>query len=236
MTQISAQGKSVADKPLNIDDVSPTYTHMALAKLMENGLCNYVVTTNVDGLHVKSGIARDKLAELHGSIYTEYCNNCGKYFHRDYNVQQLQSNIASISTVFTRFTGRMCDENKCQKNNKGKLRDSIIAFGESLPGNELSESMYAARNADLNIVIGSSMRVAPACNLPVSHRANDKSKQFFVLINLQKTPYDDICSMRVWARCDEFMQLVMDHLKLKVEPYKSKQENDASKDNENDDQ
>ena len=96
--------------------------------------------------------------------------------------------------------------------------------------------MYAARNADLNIVIGSSMRVAPACNLPVSHRANDKSKQFFVLINLQKTPYDDICSMRVWARCDEFMQLVMDHLKLKVEPYKSKQENDASKDNENDNQ
>ena len=126
----------------------------------------------------------------------------------------------------------MCDEDKCKKNDKGKLRDSIIAFGETLPGNELSESMYASKNADLNIVIGSSMRVAPACNLPVSHRANDKSKQFFVLINLQKTPYDDVCSIRVWGKCDEFMQLVMDELKLKVEPYHVKDKTSIDNDDQ----
>ena len=222
---LKAKGKNINknDTVKDLDNVSPTYTHMALVQLMKNDLLNYVVTTNVDGLHIKSGIDRNKLAELHGSIYTEYCNNCGKYFHRDFNVQKLQSTIAKISTVFTRFTGRMCDEDKCKKNNKGKLRDSIIAFGEQLPGNELIDSMRYSQNADLNIVIGSSMRVQPACNLPVSHRSNDKSKQFLVLINLQKTPYDNVASMRVWAKCDDFMKLVMDELKLKVEPFKPKQ-------------
>ena len=98
------------------------------------------------------------------------------------------------------------------------MRDSIIAFGENLPGNELNDASNNSTKADLNIVIGSSMRVNPACNLPLH------GKQF-VLINLQKTPYDNAANVRVWGKCDKFMKMVMDELKIKVEPY-DKNEND----------
>eukprot|EP00483_Globobulimina_turgida_P002262 UN02264 len=220
---LKAKGKSINSKALvNIDDVVPTYTHMALVTLMQNKLLNYVVTTNVDGLHRKSGIEKDCLAELHGSIYMEFCNKCGREYYRDYNVQKMQKNIASIATVFTRFTGRFCENEKC----KGKLRDSIIAFGENLPGNELHKSSNNSTKADLNIVIGSSMRVNPACSLPLQGKD-------FVLINLQKTPYDDAARLRVWAKCDDFMKMVMDELKIIVEAYKSIEK---EKEIQNDDQ
>mmetsp|Transcript_33053 Transcript_33053/g.52945 ORF Transcript_33053/g.52945 Transcript_33053/m.52945 type:complete len:193 (+) Transcript_33053:1266-1844(+) len=187
---------------------------MALVKLMQNGLLSYVVTTNVDGLHGKSGIPQQKLAELHGNIYMEYCNSCGKYYYRDFNVQELQKNIATIASHFTRFTGRLCDDDKC----KGKLRDSIISFGENLPEVELNKSHQEAAKADLNIVIGSSMRVEPACSLPFS---NTNGKRFVCLINLQKTPYDNRCTLRVWAKCDEFFKLVMQEMNMEVDQYKA---------------
>eukprot|EP01083_Nonionella_stella_P039427 107213_1 len=215
---LKAKGKSVRSKALdNIEDASPTYCHMALVKLMQSKLLRFVVTTNVDGLHKKSGIEHEELAQLHGSIYMEFCNDCGQEYYRDYNVQQMQKSIASVATVFTRFTGRKCENDSCE----GKLRDSIIAFGESLPGTELGDAHSHSVKADLNIVIGSSMRVAPACSLPLQGKT-------FVLLNLQKTPCDKYANLRIWGKCDEVMKMVMDELKLNVEPYQS-----TSKDNQN---
>ena len=40
------------------DDASPSLTHMALVRLVEENLIQYIVSQNVDGLHIKSGIPR----------------------------------------------------------------------------------------------------------------------------------------------------------------------------------
>ena len=37
--------------------------------------------------------------------------------------------------------------------------------------------------------------------------------------DLQKTPYDDQCALRIFARCDDVMKMVMEELNLLIPPY-----------------
>jgi len=50
-------------------DVIPSYTHMALQILTERDIVKFIVTQNVDSLHLKSGVREDKMAELHGTPF-----------------------------------------------------------------------------------------------------------------------------------------------------------------------
>ena len=40
-----------------------------------------------------------------------------------------------------------------------------------------------------------------------------------MLLDLQKTPYDNLCALRIFARCDEVMTAVMKELDLTIPPY-----------------
>lgn len=44
----------------------PSSTHMSFVALEKKGILKYVISQNVDGLHRRSGLDPDKIAELHG--------------------------------------------------------------------------------------------------------------------------------------------------------------------------
>ena len=56
-----------------LQTLRPTFTHEAIAKLVEMGKLKYVVSQNADGLHHLSGIPYSKLSDVHGSAFTEVC-------------------------------------------------------------------------------------------------------------------------------------------------------------------
>ena len=62
------------DKMLCLD-VQPNAAHLALAKLEQLGKLKAVVTQNIDGLDQEAGSQR--VYELHGSVYRNYCMACG---------------------------------------------------------------------------------------------------------------------------------------------------------------
>ena len=83
--------------------------------------------------------------------------------------------------------------------------------------------MVHTAKADLVIMLGSSMRVSPACNIPSECYGRDDKPGKFVIVNLQKTSYDSDAKesggFRVGAKIDDYFTKVMDILKLKVDPF-----------------
>jgi NAD-dependent SIR2 family protein deacetylase len=90
---LSEQKKEVKKSRTKKDkiDAQPSLSHMSMATLINKGLAHYVVTTNLDGLHRKSGLqAHKQICNLHGCIYAERCTNpdCGREYERNYNTRR----------------------------------------------------------------------------------------------------------------------------------------------------
>lgn len=92
---------------------------------MNEGIATHVVSQNCDGLHVRSGLDRDKLSELHGNCFVEFCTDCSEEYVRLFDVTERSSFRKHV-------TGRYCTN--CQKETKEppQLKDSIIHFGNIL--------------------------------------------------------------------------------------------------------
>ena len=59
------------DMSLDWAEAVPRHTHMDLARLVEVGKVKFIITQNIDGLHLRSGVPRRNLAELHGNMFTD---------------------------------------------------------------------------------------------------------------------------------------------------------------------
>lgn len=105
-------------------------------------------------------------------------------------------------------TGRKCA--LCN----GILLDTIINFGELLPEKPLKLARQHARKADLCLVLGSSLTVPPACDIPAA--VGHSRKASLVICNLQDTPLDELAETRIHARTDELMVRVMQKLELPI--------------------
>ncbi|KAJ7374686.1 hypothetical protein OS493_005028 [Desmophyllum pertusum] len=176
----------------------PSPSHMAIVKLQQEGLVKFVVSQNTDGLHLRSGLDPNCLAELHGNTYLEKCVKCGKKYMRDFRTRTARQ-------VHNHLTGRHCDNPQCA----GPLIDSIINFNEDLPEEELDKAFDNSKVADLCLVLGSSLRVYPAADIP-----GDMIKRGakVVIVNLQKTPLNKRCAMEVHATIDAVVSGLMKSL------------------------
>jgi len=110
--------------------------------------------------------------------------------------------LSTVENPRSHYTGRFCDF--CG----GKLKDTIVHFSETFRG-EHDEiiSLHQSAKADLVLVMGTSMNVQP--NAVYTSRVFKNADGQMIVINLQKTPYDRMSSLRVYARTDNFMQALM---------------------------
>ena len=142
------------------DQVKPNANHYAIVELMEMEKLDYLISQNVDGLHAKSGIPFEKLAELHGNMYFMKCLECNKkltFEDAGWDKKKFGSGY--------RNQGVRENQPKCPKCS-GRLISSIVNFGDPLPYDELQESIERSQNSDVFFVIGSSLVVTPAADMP----------------------------------------------------------------------
>eukprot|EP00026_Physarum_polycephalum_P008961 Phypoly_transcript_09068.p1 GENE.Phypoly_transcript_09068~~Phypoly_transcript_09068.p1 ORF type:complete len:418 (+),score=44.66 Phypoly_transcript_09068:111-1364(+) len=187
---------------IKIAQAIPTFTHVSLVQLQKRGVINFVTSTNVDGLHRRAGTAEHEMAELHGNCYKETCTKCKKEYLRTFDVTD--------EGTLNHLTFRQCEVPGCG----GNLRDTIINFGEDLPEGELTKADQRARESTLSLVLGTSMRVSPACHLPLIPIRKDSGR--LVIVNLQKTPYDKEADLRIWAPTDVVFSMLMEKLGVPV--------------------
>lgn len=199
---LQKQGKALPKASCAFDRARPTYTHLALVALEKAGLVDYLVSCNVDCLHVRSGFPRSKLAELHGNCFAERCDRCGAEYVRDFE----------MPSVGFKRTKRACTAAGC----RGQLRDQVLDWDSPLPDAEHEESRKRSRNAKLAVTLGTSLLITPSCDIPLlTKRAGGE----IVIVNLQKTPKDKHAALVVRMKVDEVMRIVMHELNLTVPPY-----------------
>jgi NAD-dependent deacetylase len=175
-------------------DAKPNQAHHALAELEKLGRLDCLITQNIDGLHFKAGNSPEKVLELHGTAMFVTCLSCNKRYERD----AIQLRIAKGEKA------PRCDE--CT----GLLKPATISFGQSMPERETREAYERSAICDLFIVIGSSLVVQPAANMPVvAHRNGAK----LVIVNRDETACDDIADIIVKAQAGTAMAAILDEVK-----------------------
>ncbi len=125
----------------------PNAAHIALAKLEKAGLIQAIITQNIDGLHQQAGA--QKVLELHGSTRTATCRSCHKTYPSD-----------AFRQPFLEGAIPRCPS--CQS----ILKPDIVLFEENLPIDVWEEARWYCEQADLMLVVGSSLEVVPAAELP----------------------------------------------------------------------
>uniref|UniRef100_A0A4W3K3F1 NAD-dependent protein deacylase sirtuin-6 n=1 Tax=Callorhinchus milii TaxID=7868 RepID=A0A4W3K3F1_CALMI len=187
------------------EEARPSKTHMAMLALQRAGLLKYLISQNVDGLHVRSGFPKDKLSELHGNMFVEECMKCGKQYVRD----------TVVGTMGLKLTGRLCDAEKARglRGCRGKLRDTILDWEDALPERDLTMAEEACRKSDLAITLGSSLQIKPSSNLPFNTK---KKGGKLVIVNLQATKLDKYADLRIFGYVDDVITKLMKHLGIEI--------------------
>ncbi len=152
---------------LDTRNFKPNITHIVLSELEDKGLLSSVITQNIDGFHQDAG--SKKVLELHGSIKRNYCMDCGKFYDDKY--------------IFESEGIPKCD---CG----GIIKPDVVLYEEGLDNNTVTEAIKEISQADLLIIGGTSLNVYPAA----SYLGFFQGKHM-VLINRDKTPYDNRCDL-----------------------------------------
>lgn len=164
--------------------VEPNTGHRAIVELQNLDKLRFLITQNVDNLHLRSGIRPELLAELHGNVARLRCQKC-------------QTQVAKSLGLETCSCG-------------GRLVSSVINFGDPLPQKDLEDSFWHSSQCDLFIVIGSSLVVGPANELPeVALRGRAR----LVIINQGETSMDSRCHLRFEENIAEVLPPAVDRSK-----------------------
>ncbi|MBW2091485.1 MAG: hypothetical protein JRI34_05085 [Deltaproteobacteria bacterium] len=167
--------------------VEPNEGHMAIVDLFNMGKLYFLISQNIDNLHIQSGIPMDLLAELHGNLARLRCINCETTYEKSEGVE------------------------KCECG--GSLKSSVVGFGDSLHSKDLMDSFEYSQKCDLFVVVGSSLVVTPAATMPrVALEAGAK----LVIINLGETPYDRVAHLRFEEGINEVLPKAVQLLKDKI--------------------
>jgi len=162
----------------------PNAGHVALARLEELGRLVAVVTQNTDGLHQDAGSRR--VIELHGSGRTVACMTCGRREPR----ADVQARLDVEMPPRCRHCGSMF------------LKPTVVLFGEAMPAAEVQEAYDLAERSDVVLVVGSSLVVYPAADVPLAAlRAGAR----MIVINAEPTPFDRLASVVIHGRSGEVL-------------------------------
>ncbi|PPD99890.1 hypothetical protein GOBAR_DD03070 [Gossypium barbadense] len=214
----------------------PGAAHVALASLEQAGRINFMITQNVDRLHHRAG---SNPLELHGTVYSVICLDCGFSFCRNLfqdevkalnpkwaaAIESLDYGNAGSDKSFgmkQRPDGDIEIDEKfweedfhiptCHKCN-GVLKPDVVFFGDNVPKERADKAKEVARECDAFLVLGSSVMTMSAFQLV---RAAHEAGASTAIVNIGKTRADEFVSLKVNARLGEILPRVLNTGSLSI--------------------
>ncbi|XP_047330402.1 NAD-dependent protein deacylase SRT2 [Impatiens glandulifera] len=213
----------------------PGAAHYALASLEKSSRINFMITQNVDRLHHRAG---SNPLELHGTVYTVGCVDCGFSFGRQLFQDQLKAiNSKWASAIESLDYDSLKDKNfgmkirpdgdieidekfweedfhipTCQKCN-GLLKPEVVFFGDNVPKDRADKAMEAAKGCDAFLILGSSVMTMSAFRLV---RAAHEAGAAIGIVNIGVTRADDLVPLKISARLGEILPRVLDFGSLSI--------------------
>jgi NAD-dependent protein deacetylase/lipoamidase len=162
----------------------PNPGHVALAAMEAAGRLAAIVTQNTDGLHQVAGARR--VIELHGSGRMVQCLECEALEPR--------------SEVQARLDVEMPP--RCRNCGSTLLKPTVVFFGEPMPAAAVHDAFELARRSDVMLVVGSSLVVYPAAEIPlIAVRAGAR----MIVVNAEPTPFDRLAEVVIHGRSGEVL-------------------------------
>eukprot|EP01120_Amphizonella_sp_Union-15-10_P002812 TRINITY_DN13100_c0_g1_i1.p1 TRINITY_DN13100_c0_g1~~TRINITY_DN13100_c0_g1_i1.p1 ORF type:complete len:446 (+),score=96.15 TRINITY_DN13100_c0_g1_i1:74-1411(+) len=178
-----------------IKTARPNPSHDIFTYLHGSGKLLSLVTQNIDGLHHKSGLPKEFIYEIHGTVETGRCWECKKPIDPELIYPKLRNNEIQIP--------------KCEECG-GLIKLDTVSFGEPLPEGIMKQVIQDVKNADLFVVMGSSLVVAPVNRLPAIALCEGIP---VVLVNIGETDFDDYVDLHVACPSGEVMERTISLLK-----------------------
>lgn len=156
---------------------SPTLTHSFMSLLASKEKLLRVYTQNIDGLEVLAELPPEKIVECHGHFRSASCIDC-----------KSSADIEHVTaSIVEKAEAPVCK--KCE----GYVKPDIVFFGEGLPARFHSLLQKDMKEADLLIILGTSLQVAPVSMIP---EMVDRKKCKRVLLNLEHVGNLDIAGKK----------------------------------------
>ena len=171
----------------------PNAGHDAVAALVARSIVSHVITQNIDDLHQMSGIASERVIELHGNTRYAKCLDCGAR-------AELEQIRARFETQGEAPGCQLCG---------GLLKTATISFGQAMPEREMERAEDAARNCDLFLVLGSSLVVYPAAGFPLMAKRNGAK---LAIVNREPTDLDGVADFVIHAEIGPVLCAVLEKL------------------------
>ncbi len=173
---------------LELSTAEANVGHAALAELQRRKREVALMTQNVDGLLTKAGAAN--VLELHGSLLRNRCSECG--------------------TVFPALSNAHDSVRTCPSCGAANVRPDVVLFGEFLDVSITRDATWAAKLADVFLMVGTSAVVHPAADLATT--AVERGAEL-VIINLEPTPLDGFASVVIRGRTEEVLPSILDGMR-----------------------
>ena len=170
--------------------VKPNIGHHAIADFEKRGRLLGLITQNIDGLHELAGVSPERIVEIHGTDRKIVCLRCDQTFDPEPIYERIVGD----------FTAPTCDA--CG----GYLKAATISFGQAMPVAAMSRAHELSAEAEIFVVVGSSLVVQPAASFPVIAKENGA---LLAIINRDPTPLDAIADFVHHGEIGEFFKSLL---------------------------
>ncbi|MCB9523435.1 MAG: hypothetical protein H6702_08630 [Myxococcales bacterium] len=162
----------------SLGDPHPNPIHHALVELERQGRLAGILTQNVDGLHQAAGSDPGLVVELHGNL--AWC----------------VEPISEVRFPTPQIMARVKAGERDPKHAGRPIRPELVVFGDPLPEEAMQKAWAMAGGCDLMLVLGTSLTVHPAADLPVLARHTGAK---LAIVTLGRTPVDHLADLRIDA-------------------------------------